>query len=123
MNNTNNSSNLKVIVRFRPPNDFEIDLLNNNLGYKCYFSQDNETVEMKSEHALSTPYCFDRIFTETSTQEEIFKFIGKETLNDVLSGYNGTIFTYGQSGSGKTFTLYGNDIFDEYEKGLIPRIM
>ena len=53
----------------------------------------------------------------------IYNCVGKETLNDVLDGYNGTIFTYGQSGSGKTYTLYGSDIYVDSEKGLIPRIM
>ena len=40
-----------------------------------------------------------------------------------MEGYNGTIFAYGQSGSGKTYTMYGNDIQDNENKGLIPRIV
>ena len=40
-----------------------------------------------------------------------------------MEGYNGTIFAYGQSGSGKTYTMYGPDIFDDVYKGIIPRIV
>ena len=44
-------------------------------------------------------------------------------MNDVLSGYNGTIFAYGQSGSGKTYTMYGDNIYDENNRGIIPRLI
>ena len=40
-----------------------------------------------------------------------------------MAGYNGTIFAYGQSGSGKTYTMYGDNIFDNQKKGIIPRIL
>ena len=46
--------------------------------------------------------------------------MARDTIEDVLSGYNGTIFAYGQTSSGKTFTMYG-DIYDEESKGIIPR--
>ena len=35
----------------------------------------------------------------------------------VCEGYNGTIFAYGQTGCGKSFTMQGNNI----QKGVIPR--
>jgi len=53
----------------------------------------------------------------------MFSEVAQGTMDDVLAGYNGTIFTYGQSGSGKTFTMYGTDIYDEKTKGIIPRCM
>lgn len=46
--------------------------------------------------------------------------MGKDTIEDILNGYNGTIFAYGQSGSGKTFTMYG-ELDDEELRGIIPR--
>ena len=42
---------------------------------------------------------------------------------DDLWGYNGTIFAYGKSCSGKTFTIYGEDIYDDNIKGIIPRLI
>ena len=62
------------------------------------------------------------MFTPVATQEELYECVGRETINDVLTGYNGTIFAYGQTGSGKTYTMFGN-IHDNYLKGLIPRSM
>lgn len=34
--------------------------------------------------------------------------VGKDTVEDVLDGYNGTIFAYGQTGSGKTYSMFGD---------------
>jgi len=41
----------------------------------------------------------------------------------VLDGYNGTIFAYGQTSSGKTHTMLGEDIEIEEERGIIPRLV
>ena len=37
----------------------------------------------------------------------MYEKVGKQTISDFLLGYNGTIFAYGQSGSGKTFSMLG----------------
>jgi kinesin family protein 5 len=119
----NRSANLKVMARFRPINEFEEELQVNNLGYICYESKDDYSVNLKNDNGNSSNFIFDRVFSHNAKQDDIYSFIGEETLNDVLAGYNGTIFTYGQSGSGKTHTLYGSDIYDEETRGLIPRIV
>ena len=119
----NRSANLKVIARFRPINEFEEDLQMNSLGYVCYEAKDTNIVNLKNDNGNNAAFTFDRIFPHNATQDDIYSFVGKETLNDVMAGYNGTIFTYGQSGSGKTHTLYGTDIYDEESRGLIPRIV
>ena len=41
-------------------------------------------------------------------------------MHDILNGYNGTIFAYGATGTGKTHTMFG-DIHDEKMKGVVPR--
>ena len=40
-----------------------------------------------------------------------------------MDGYNGTIFAYGQTSSGKTFTMQGSDIMDVANEGIIPRMV
>lgn len=65
-------------------------------------------------------FTLDRFFKMDCNQKEIYDFLGKETIEDVLSGYNGTIFAYGQTGSGKTHTMYGV-MHDPELKGVIPR--
>ena len=54
-------------------------------------------------------------------QQRIYDDIGKETIADILNGYNGTIFAYGPTGTGKTHTMFG-EIESKENKGLIPRV-
>lgn len=119
------SNNIKVVVRLRPLNEIEQDLINDKVGYIC--SQCNEEnyqqITINNENGNPINFTFDRVFNIDSKQNIVYDYIGKETIEDVINGYNGTIFTYGQSGSGKTYTMYGNDIYDEESKGIIPRIM
>jgi hypothetical protein len=51
-----------------------------------------------------------------------YDFAAKPVVEDVLKGYNGTIFAYGQTSSGKTHTMQGPDITSE-QRGIIPRIV
>lgn len=44
-------------------------------------------------------------------------------MDDILNGYNGTVFAYGQTGAGKSYTMMGSDIDDTDAKGIIPRIV
>ena len=58
-----------------------------------------------------------------SRQTDIFEFSIRSTVDDILNGYNGTVFAYGQTGAGKSYTMMGSDIEDEQGKGVIPRIV
>jgi kinesin family protein 5 len=58
-----------------------------------------------------------------SRQADVFDFSIRPTVDDILNGYNGTVFAYGQTGAGKSYTMMGNDIDDEEQKGIIPRIV
>ena len=63
---------------------------------------------------------YDHVYPEKSTQEEIFEETSKEVVKSVLNGYHGTIFAYGQTGTGKTYTMVG-EFRDQKNKGIIPR--
>lgn len=58
-----------------------------------------------------------------SRQSDVFEFSIKHTVDDILNGYNGTVFAYGQTGAGKTYTMMGGDIDNDVSKGIIPRIV
>ena len=127
------NKNIKVYCRFRPLNEMEISLLKNNIGWIIpeYDKIENKKniirIQNKNPELINTidnrpSFSFDKIFSENSSQKEIYENIGKEIVKDVMDGYNGTIFAYGQSGSGKTYTMYG-DIYDNEIKGVIPRII
>ncbi|KAL1506067.1 hypothetical protein ABEB36_005498 [Hypothenemus hampei] len=77
--------------------------------------------------ALTTPdvkairkeihYKFKHIFTSYSSQSEVFTHIAYPLLQDLLNGKNGLLFSYGVTGSGKTYTLNG----DQNDPGIMPR--
>ncbi|KAI4901394.1 hypothetical protein NFI96_018611 [Prochilodus magdalenae] len=67
------------------------------------------------------PYVFDRVLPPNSTQELVYDSCAKQIVKDVLGGYNGTIFAYGQTSSGKTHTMEGK-LHDPDLMGIIPRI-
>lgn len=58
-----------------------------------------------------------------SRQADIFDYSIRPTVDDILNGYNGTVFAYGQTGAGKSYTMMGTDIDDENGKGIIPRMI
>uniref|UniRef100_A0A8C9Y4A3 Kinesin-like protein n=1 Tax=Sander lucioperca TaxID=283035 RepID=A0A8C9Y4A3_SANLU len=66
-------------------------------------------------------YVFDRVFPTNTTQEQVYNTCAKQIVKDVLGGYNGTIFAYGQTSSGKTHTMEGK-LHDPHQMGIIPRI-
>lgn len=47
------------------------------------------------------------MFKPNATQEKVYSEAAKSIVSDVLAGYNGTIFAYGQTSSGKTHTMEG----------------
>ena len=58
-----------------------------------------------------------------SRQKDVFDFSIRSTVDDILNGYNGTVFAYGQTGAGKSYTMMGSDVDDEEGRGVTPRIV
>lgn len=58
-----------------------------------------------------------------SRQKDVFDFSIRSTVDDILNGYNGTVFAYGQTGAGKSYTMMGSDIDNDEGRGVIPRIV
>jgi kinesin family member 5 len=56
-------------------------------------------------------------------QEEIYSEAIIPIIESVLEGFNGTVLAYGQTSSGKTFTMQGPDIMDPMQQGIIPRMV
>ncbi|KAL1130990.1 hypothetical protein AAG570_012231 [Ranatra chinensis] len=65
-------------------------------------------------------FTFDAVYDSTSTQQDVYSESVHPLVNSVLDGFNGTIFAYGQTGTGKTYTMEGNKS-DPDCKGIIPR--
>ncbi|KAM4684493.1 kinesin-1 heavy chain isoform 2-T2 [Amazona ochrocephala] len=105
--------NIKVMCRFRPLNESEVT---RGDKYIAKF-QGEDTVVIASK-----PYIFDRVFQSNTSQEQVYNDCAKKIVKDVLEGYNGTIFAYGQTSSGKTHTMEGK-LHDPDGMGIIPRIV
>ncbi|XP_054080392.1 kinesin-like protein KIF18B isoform X1 [Rissa tridactyla] len=54
-------------------------------------------------------FAFDRVFGEKATQEEVFQHTTHDVLDSVLNGYNCSVFAYGATGAGKTYTMLGSE--------------
>uniref|UniRef100_A0A8C2Q1D2 Kinesin-like protein n=1 Tax=Cyprinus carpio TaxID=7962 RepID=A0A8C2Q1D2_CYPCA len=104
---------IKVMCRFRPLNSSEVT------------RGDKYIAKFQGEDSIvigGKPYVFDRVFQSNTTQEQVYTACAQQIVKDVLGGYNGTIFAYGQTSSGKTHTMEGN-LHDTDGMGIIPRIV
>lgn len=71
----------------------------------------------KSGQIKQLVYSFCKIFNEMSKQKDIFEEIALPLVSDLLAGKNGLLFTYGVTGSGKTYSMLGN----QQDAGLLQR--
>ncbi|KXN71342.1 kinesin-domain-containing protein, partial [Conidiobolus coronatus NRRL 28638] len=72
-------------------------------------------------------YDFDQVLGPNIDQEQTFHLVMGPMIEEILSGFNCTVFAYGQTGTGKTYTMQGNvDNRNQTitsESGLIPRTL
>ena len=69
-------------------------------------------------------FSFDYVYGEDSTQKFIYQNTAKSAVLSVLEGYNATLLAYGQTGTGKTYTMEGfSSGLNDPQKGIIPRSM
>uniref|UniRef100_A0A8D0D4A6 Kinesin-like protein n=1 Tax=Sander lucioperca TaxID=283035 RepID=A0A8D0D4A6_SANLU len=87
---------IKVMCRFRPLNNSEV--VRGDKYIPKFQGEENVVIGGK-------PYMFDRVFQSNTTQEQVYNACAQKIVKDVLEGYNGTIFAYGQTSSGKTHTM------------------
>jgi hypothetical protein len=66
------------------------------------------------------PFTFDQVYDWNCRQEDLFNTSAAPIVDSVLSGYNGTVFAYGQTGTGKSHTMEGQWEPPEL-RGIIPR--
>ncbi|KAH0794977.1 Kinesin motor domain containing protein [Histomonas meleagridis] len=63
-----------------------------------------------------TIFQFNKVYVPSTTTEKIYSEMASDIVNGVMNGTNGTIFAYGSTGSGKTFTIMG----DAQNPGIVP---
>ncbi|XP_071381285.1 kinesin-like protein KIF3A isoform X1 [Centroberyx affinis] len=113
------SDNVKVVVRCRPLNQKE-----KMMGHKQAVSVDEirgtiTVNKLETPHEPPKTFTFDTVFGPDSKQLDVYNLTARPIIDSVLEGYNGTIFAYGQTGTGKTFTMEGVRAVPEL-RGIIP---
>lgn len=111
-----------VLVRLRPLNEKEISR-NDVSDWECI----NDTTilfrnSLQERSMFPTAYSFDRVFSGDATTRQVYDEGAKGIALSVVSGINSSIFAYGQTSSGKTYTMMGiteytvADIYDYMQK-------
>ncbi|XP_041444664.1 kinesin-like protein KIF3A isoform X2 [Xenopus laevis] len=111
--------NVKVVVRCRPLNERE-----RAMSSKMAVGVDEirGTITVHKVDSMNEPpktFTFDTVFGPDSKQLDVYNLTARPIVDSVLEGYNGTIFAYGQTGTGKTFTMEGVRAVPEL-RGIIP---
>ena len=104
----------RVLLRFRP-------LPGEEGGDSPYMLQDKESVAVRPRDAGAgddVNFQFDKIFPGSAPQDDVFRHVMTDSVDAVLKGFNATVLAYGQSGAGKTYTMFGDDAGNP---GIIPR--
>ncbi|KAH8413265.1 hypothetical protein KR009_009346 [Drosophila setifemur] len=68
--------------------------------------KDGNSIQLVDSHA--EPCVFDHVFDQGATNQEVFDRMAKHIVHACMQGFNGTIFAYGQTSSGKTYTMMGD---------------
>ena len=106
------SENIKVFIRARPASPSEAAA-----GISTSTSAVQGTEDGHVNHGKAS-FKFDCFFPATSSQESVYEQAAKPIVDTCLRGYSGTIFAYGSTGSGKTYTMLGGGGSD---RGVLPR--
>eukprot|EP00927_Polykrikos_kofoidii_P003851 TRINITY_DN11549_c0_g1_i4.p1 TRINITY_DN11549_c0_g1~~TRINITY_DN11549_c0_g1_i4.p1 ORF type:complete len:1656 (+),score=250.53 TRINITY_DN11549_c0_g1_i4:54-5021(+) len=118
-----NGDNIRVYVRMRPPLERE-----EAVGTQSIVTIDRPTRSVLTRGDQPRTFTFDGVLGEDSSQDEAFDLVGRSIGSSCLAGYNGSVYVYGQTGVGKTYTMVGpvssvqSMQFDE-RRGLICRIL
>uniref|UniRef100_G3Q2I5 Kinesin-like protein n=1 Tax=Gasterosteus aculeatus aculeatus TaxID=481459 RepID=G3Q2I5_GASAC len=113
------NDNVKVVVRCRPFNQKE-KMMSHKQAVIVDEIRGTITVnKLESPHEPPKSFTFDTVFGPDSKQLDVYNLTARPIVDSVLEGYNGTIFAYGQTGTGKTFTMEGVRAVPEL-RGIIP---
>ncbi|CAK5084313.1 unnamed protein product [Meloidogyne enterolobii] len=115
---------VKVVVRCRPLSSSE-----QAQGHNCCVNVDSKSgiIELTNPQCPDEPakcFSFDSAFDLNSKQLDVYDEAVRPIVDSVLQGFNGTVFAYGQTGTGKTYTMegpsgIGKNIASD-QRGVIP---
>ncbi len=95
-------------VRIRPLNSIELNEKNNEV-FKKVGKQMVREHHFEGQGVQGKEYIYDHVFGPKNTTKQVYERLAKPLVEKAIEGFNGTIFAYGQTSSGKTHTLMGSD--------------
>ncbi|KAF0983015.1 hypothetical protein FDP41_010993 [Naegleria fowleri] len=112
-------TDIKVIVRARPLNQRELSLKSSSC---LTITETERKITLIRKDKENKSFYFDEVFGENSTQKQIYDASGAKVLERFILGYNACIFAYGQTSSGKTYTMEGIK-GNEQQEGIMTRFV
>lgn len=122
----NMAANIKVVVRVRPLNDKEmqqnsrvvVDVVDDRMlvfdpkeEMRPFFyqgvQQPNKNFLKRANKELK--FVFDNVCGQSASNKDVFETTTKDMLSSLMEGYNCSVFVYGATGAGKTFTMIGSN--------------
>lgn len=119
----NQGQNIEVFVRCRPLNQNERRAVVEVVPDKS----EVRVLDRSSKLQDTKNFYFDEVFDSDAAQNAVYKSVVRPLIDQVLLGFNCTVFAYGQTGTGKTYTMEGNRSEEELNweedphSGIIPR--
>ncbi|KAK9035945.1 hypothetical protein V6N11_077967 [Hibiscus sabdariffa] len=113
---------VRVAVRLRPRNAEE-SIADADFADCVELQPELKRLKLRKNNWESETYEFDEVLTEFASQKRVYEVVAKPVVESVLDGYNGTVMAYGQTGTGKTFTLGKLGEEDTSARGIMVRSM
>ncbi|EAR82018.2 kinesin motor catalytic domain protein (macronuclear) [Tetrahymena thermophila SB210] len=113
----NGQNNILVAIRCRPLNQREIEkseyevvrILDERVVVLIDpYYESNQNDVLRKNRNKEMQFAFDYAFDETISQVEIYEKTSNFLLDGVIEGFNATVFAYGATGAGKTYTMVGS---------------
>ncbi|CAH0596519.1 unnamed protein product [Chrysodeixis includens] len=121
------NQNIQVFIRLRPLNQREKDI--KSLGVIEVVNNREVVVRQSQQTSHTKKFTFDRAFAPSASQLTVYQEVVSPLIEEVLNGYNCTVFAYGQTGTGKTHTMVGEHTGTDTHwqndplAGIIPRAL
>ncbi|CAI9101578.1 OLC1v1038944C1 [Oldenlandia corymbosa var. corymbosa] len=114
------SARVRVAVRLRPRNAEELES-DADFADCVELQPELKRLKLRKNNWDSDTYEFDEVLTEYASQKRVYEVVAKPVVESVLEGYNGTVMAYGQTGTGKTYTLGRLGDEDTSARGIMVR--
>eukprot|EP00755_Sulcionema_specki_P026764 Sspe_Gene.1715::Locus_570_Transcript_2_3_Confidence_0.333_Length_2050::g.1715::m.1715 len=116
---------IEVAIRVRPESAFELSSPEHHNIIRIqdeviFIQPDGEDTRARTGQKRRRPlqYIFDRVYPPEATQLDVFQHSIEKLLPPLFDGYNASVFCYGATGAGKTFTMMGDETGSR--PGIVP---